>query len=194
LRTDSRFARCFAALALLAPLGACRQDMHQQPKVVPFGASAFFADGRGARAFVEGAVPRGEPVVDALLHTGKTADGKLAEKFPFVVTGEVLRRGRERYDIYCSPCHARTGDGDGMIVRRGYRRPPSFHDERLRSAPPGHFVDVVTNGFGAMPDYAAQVAPRDRWAIVAYIRALQLSQHAALGDVPPDERKKLEGE
>ncbi len=114
-----------------------------------------------------------------------------ATTFPFPVTKEVMDRGEERYNIFCAVCHSRTGDGLGMVVRRGYRRPPSFHDDRLRQAPPGYLFDVITNGFGAMPDYAAQITPRDRWAIVAYIRALQLSQQGTLADVPPEERDKL---
>ena len=182
-----------ALVLALLPLAGCRQDMHDQPKPKPYRASDFFADGRSSRPRVEGTVARGEGVIDAHLQTGKTADGKLAETFPFPVTRDVLLRGRERYDIFCSPCHARSGEGDGAIVRRGYRRPPSFHMERLHQAPPGHFFDVITNGFGAMPDYSAQIPPRDRWAIVAYIRALQLSQRASLADLTPEERQKLEG-
>jgi mono/diheme cytochrome c family protein len=120
-------------------------------------------------------------------------NGQLADTFPFPVTAEVLSRGRERFDIFCSPCHDRTGSGDGMIVRRGYKRPPSYHIDRLRDMPAGYFFDVTTNGFGAMSDYRSQIPERDRWAIVAYVRALQLSQHAAIEDVPPSERPKLEG-
>jgi mono/diheme cytochrome c family protein len=119
-------------------------------------------------------------------------DGADATVFPFAIDEQVLRRGQERFDIYCSPCHARTGEGDGMIVRRGYRRPPSYHSDRLRTAPVGHFFDVMTNGFGAMPDLAAQVKTDDRWAIAAYIRVLQLSAHASLGDVPVAERAELD--
>ncbi|MBP7571162.1 MAG: cytochrome c [Acidobacteria bacterium] len=164
--------------------------MHDQPKYTPLRQSDFFADGRAARPLVEGTVARGLLNEDELLISGKT-DGKLATEFPFPVTAEVVARGRERYDVFCSPCHDRTGAGNGMIVRRGYRAPPSFHQDRLRQAPPGHFVDVMTNGFGAMPDYRSQVPPRDRWAITAYIRALQLSANATLSEVPPAEREKL---
>ena len=128
---------------------------------------------------------RGHLDDDAAFYTGKGPDGKPLDAFPFPVTKEVIERGQERFNIYCSPCHGRLGNGDGMIVRRGFRHPPSYHIDRLRSRPNGYIYDVITNGFGAMPDYAAQIAPRDRWAIVAYIRALQLSQNATVNDVPP---------
>jgi len=179
-------------VCLLATLtGACRQDMHDQPKYVPLRESTFFADTRSARPLVEGTVARGQLNEDTLRYTGKV-DGADATVFPFPVDEKVLRRGQERFNIYCSPCHARTGEGDGMVVRRGYRRPPSYHTDRLRSAPIGHFFDVITNGFGAMPDLAAQVRTDDRWAIAAYIRVLQLSEHAALDDVPADRRGDLD--
>ncbi len=180
-----------AALLAAAAFAACRQDMHDQPKYIPLRQSTFFADERSARPVVAGTVARGQLREDALLYTGKI-DGADATVLPFPADEALLRRGRERFDIFCSPCHARTGEGDGMIVRRGYRRPPSLHDERLRNAPIGHFFDVMTNGFGAMPDYAAQVPPEDRWAIAAYIRALQLSAHASIADVPPADRARLE--
>ena len=168
----------------------CRQDMHDQPKYVPLRESAFFGDARSARPLVEGTVARGHLREDSLLYTGKvgTAD---AAMFPFAVDERVMSRGRERFDIYCAPCHGRKGQGDGMVVRRGYRRPPTYHQDRLRDAPVGHFFDVITNGFGAMPDYASLIKPEDRWAIVAYVRALQLSEHALLADVPTSEREKL---
>jgi len=169
----------------------CRRDMQDQPKYIPLRASTFFSDDRSARPLVEGTVARGHLHEDTLLETGKIGNDD-ATVFPFAVDGGVLARGRERYDIYCSPCHGRTGAGDGMIVRRGFRRPPSYHDDRLRNAPVGHFVDVMTNGFGAMADYRQQVEARDRWAIAAYIRALQLSEHATLADVPPEERGRLQ--
>ena len=178
------------ALAAAALLGGCRQDMHNQPKFIPLRESDFYADHRSARPLVDGTVARGHLDSDELLTTGKV-NGQDATEFPWPVTSQMMARGRERFDIYCSPCHDRTGSGDGMIVRRGYRRPPSFHIERLRQAPVGHFFDVMTNGFGAMPDYREQVPVPDRWAIVAYIRALQASQHATLDDVPPGERNAL---
>jgi Cytochrome C oxidase, cbb3-type, subunit III len=170
---------------------ACRQDMHDQPNYSAYEESRFFADGSSARPLVAGTVPRGHLNEDALLYTGKE-NGETATIFPFPVTERVMARGQERFDIYCAPCHGRTGQGDGMIVRRGYRRPPSMADERLRDAPVGHFFDVISNGFGAMPDYAAEIKVADRWAIVAYVRALQLSAHAPLEDVPAAERSKLD--
>ena len=183
-----------AAWLVLALLAAgCRQQMDDQPRYEPLEASRFFPDGQSSRPRVEGTVARGELHADAALYTGKTG-GQLVEKLPVPLTADLLARGRERYDIYCSPCHDRLGTGKGMIVRRGYREPPSLHIERLRQAPAGHFFDVTTNGFGAMPAYAHQVAVRDRWAIVAYIRALQRSQRATLADVPPAERQALETE
>jgi mono/diheme cytochrome c family protein len=171
-------------------LSGCRQDMHDQPKYIPLRQSTFFSDSRSARPFVAGTVARGQLREDTLLHTGKV-NGADADAFPFPIDATVMARGRERFDIYCSPCHGRTGQGNGMIVRRGYRAPPTYHQDRLRSAPAGHFFDVMTNGFGAMPDYAAQIKVADRWAIAAYIRALQLSEHAAVADVPTAERDKL---
>ena len=158
--------------------------MHDQPKYVPLRQSSFFGDNRSARPLVAGTVARGHLRDDALLYTGKV-NGADATIFPFPIDANVMARGRERFDIFCSPCHGRTGQGDGMIVRRGFRRPPTFHQDRLRSAPVGQLFDVITNGFGAMPDYAVQVRPEDRWAIIAYVRALQFSQHTAANDVPP---------
>jgi len=165
--------------------------MHDQPKYVPLRESAFFGDSRSARPIVPGTVARGRLNDDALLYTGKI-NGADADVFPYPITDAVLARGQERFNIYCSPCHGRTGQGDGMVVRRGYRHPPAFDIERLRQTPVGHFFDVMTNGFGAMPDYAAQVKPSDRWAIAAYIRALQLSAHATLADVPAPDRTRLQ--
>ena len=170
---------------------ACRRDMHDQPKYIPLRQSAFFGDERSARPLVPGTVARGHLHEDTLLETGKAGSDD-ATVFPFRVDAQVLARGQERFDIYCSPCHGLTGAGDGMVVRRGFRRPPSYHDERLRNAPIGHFIDVMTNGFGAMADYRQQVDARDRWAIAAYIRALQLSEHATINDVPAADRGKLQ--
>jgi mono/diheme cytochrome c family protein len=178
---------------LVIAAGACRQDMHDQPKYIPFRQSTFFDDARSARPIVAGTVARGQLHEDALLYTGKIG-GADADVFPFTVDDQVMSRGRERYDIYCAPCHGRTGSGDGMIVRRGYRRPPSYHDDRLRSAALGHYFDVITNGFGAMPDYQAQIPADDRWAIIAYVRALQLSAHASPSDVPPAALERLQRE
>lgn len=195
MRTDtSTLTAPFALIVVLvmAVMGSgCRQDMHDQPKYIPFRESTFFGDARSARAPVAGTVARGQLHDDPLLDTGQV-DKADATVFPFPVDERLLARGRERYDIFCAPCHGRTGIGDGMIVRRGYRRPPSIHDERLRNVAVGHFIDVMANGFGAMPDYSDQVGARDRWAIAAYIRALQLSQHATLADVPAPERGRLQ--
>lgn len=173
-------------------LAACRQDMHDQPRFEAFEENLFFANGSSDRPQVEGTVARGQLESDELLYHG-TEDGKPAERFPFPVTREVLERGRERFDIHCAVCHDRSGHGRGPAVQRGFRSPPSFHDERLRQAPPGHFFDVITNGFGAMFDCADRVAPRDRWAIVAYIRALQESQNVPVGELPPEVQKDLGG-
>ena len=179
-------------VGLLTLLVGCRQDMHDQPKYEPLEASQFFADGRSARPLVPDTVARGQLKPDEHLYSGKSGDAHVTT-FPFPVTRQVLERGKERYIIFCSPCHDRVGSGQGMVVRRGYTRPNSFHTDRLRQAPPGYFFDAITNGFGVMPAYAAQVSVRDRWAIIGYIRALQLSQRAALSDVPPEERAKLQG-
>jgi mono/diheme cytochrome c family protein len=190
----SAFGAKAAALIVLFGIstsGACRRDMHDQPKYIPLRESTFFSDDRSARPIVAGTVARGLLRDDPLLYTGKV-DGMDATVFPFPVDEKTMARGRERYDIYCSPCHGRTGSGDGMIVQRGYRRPPSLHLDRLREAPVGHFFDVISNGFGAMPDYATQVRAEDRWAIIAYIRALQLSEHAPVTAVPPDRRAALD--
>jgi len=177
--------RQFAPLGLLAVLlfVGCRQDMHDQPRFKPLAKSDFYADLRSARAPVEGTVARGQLHEDTYFYTGKVGSNP-GDYMPFPVTPAVLARGRERFDIYCAPCHSRLGDGNGMIVQRGFRSPPSYHTDRLRKAPLGYFFDVMTNGFGAMPEYASQIPPADRWAIVSYIRALQLSQNATQANVP----------
>jgi mono/diheme cytochrome c family protein len=180
-----------ALVAAWSFTSACRQDMHDQPKFIPLRSSGFFADGRSERPLIEGTVARGHLDDDSAYYTGKGPGGKPLDAFPFPVTGDVIARGRQRFDIYCSPCHGRLGDGDGMIVRRGFRRPPSYHIDRLRNAPDGYLYGVISTGFGAMQDYAAQIEPRDRWAIVAYIRALQLSQNATIADVPAEARAQL---
>jgi len=162
---------------------ACRQDMHDAPRYKAYARSDFFGDERSARPLVEGTVARGQLDEDELYYTGKKG-GVFTTTLPLPLDAALLARGRQRYGIYCTPCHGLAGKGDGMVVRRGYRKPSSFHDQKLREQPAGYFFDVMTNGFGAMPDYAAQVQVRDRWAIVAYIRALQLSQHATRADVP----------
>jgi mono/diheme cytochrome c family protein len=177
------------AIAVVA-LNGCRQDMHNQPKYIPLRDSNYFPNGSSARPLVEDTVARGTLEDDEAFFTGKEG-GKEVDTLPFPLTKEVLDRGEQRFNIYCSPCHDIAGTGQGMIVRRGYRQPPSYHIDRLRQVPIGHFFDVMTNGFGAMPDYRAQVAPRDRWAIAAYVRALQLSQHAMAAEIPAEDRQKL---
>lgn len=173
-------------LAVLA-LAACRQDMHDQPRFKPLARSDFYSDLRSARPPVEGTVARGQLHEDSYFYTGKMGNAP-GDYMPFAVNEEVLARGQERFNIYCSPCHSELGDGNGVIVQRGYRAPPSYHTDRLRKAPLGYFFDVMTNGFGAMPEYASQIPTRDRWNIVAYIRALQLSQNATATDVPAGQK------
>jgi mono/diheme cytochrome c family protein len=179
--------RKFVGLGLLLILAGCRQEMYDQPKVKPLGESDFYSDLRSARPQVDGTVARGQLHEDTYLYTGKI-NGNPGDYMPFPVTEEVLARGHERFNIYCAPCHSRTGDGNGMVPQRGLKHPPTYHQDRLRKAPLGYFFDVMTNGFGVMPDYSAQIQPRDRWCIVAYIRALQLSQNATQADVAAGEK------
>jgi mono/diheme cytochrome c family protein len=198
-RLAGRRALTLALGVLLLMAAGCErtgpsfQQMGRQPKYDPYEPSEFFADGQSARPRIPGTVARGELTSNPFLDTGKIG-GTDGDGFPFPVTQQVLDRGNERFNIYCSVCHGRVGDGNGMIPSRGYRRPPSFHTESLRAAKTGHFFDVMTNGFGSMPSYAVQVPVRDRWAIIAYIRALQLSQHATINDVPAANRSELGGE
>jgi mono/diheme cytochrome c family protein len=166
--------------------------MQDQPKNKPQSASAFFADGSSVRPPVDDTVARGQARTDGYYYTG-LVNGTPVAAFPSPVTREQIDRGHERYDIYCAVCHGLTGDGDGIIVQRGFPQPPSFNTAALRNAPIGHFYDVITNGYGVMYPYASRVAPADRWAIAAYIRALQLSQHAAPQDVPPTVLPSLGG-
>jgi len=165
--------------------------MHDQPYYRPLNQSDFFADERSARSLPAGTVARGQLRQDAYFYTG-TMGGQPGDVMPFPINERVLRRGQERFNIYCAPCHGMTGEGNGMIVQRGFRRAASFHERRLQEAPVGYFVDVMTSGFGAMPDYSAQISPHDRWTIVSYIRALQLSQRATVADVPADQRGQLQ--
>jgi Cytochrome C oxidase, cbb3-type, subunit III len=188
LRRAGVLVSLIAAAALIA---GCRQDMHIQPKYEPLDPSSFFPDGRSAREPVPGTVARGELRINEALYTGKI-NGVPVDSFPFPITAKDLERGRERFNIYCTPCHDYTGSSNGMVVRRGFPPPPSYHIDRLRNAPVGHFFDVMTNGYGTMYSYASRVSVKDRWRIAAYIRALQLSQHATLNDVPEKERTKLE--
>ena len=204
-----RSAICLALVFLCLFSAGCRRDMQDQPKMKPYRGTNFFGDGLSARPPVEGTVARGYLRTDTEFYTGKKnkALGSLATRapaanasasganafpddvdvFPFPISGDTVNRGRQRYDIFCTVCHGKTGNGDGMIVRRGFRRAASFHDDRLRTAPVGHFFDAITNGWGAMPSYASQIPVQDRWAIVAYIRALQASQNvkSATGTASP---------
>ena len=177
----NKFA-AFGAMAATLVLAGCRQDMQDQPKFFPQRGTTLYPDGRSVRPQVANTVARSQLNQDSYYATG-LVDGKEADGMPFPATAQVLERGQERYNIYCTPCHSRVGNGEGMIVQRGYNKAGNFHTERLRTAPLGHFFHVMTNGYGAMPDYASQVTPADRWAIVAYIRALQLSQNAKDSDV-----------
>ena len=189
-----RLDRCLpvlGAVAVALALAGCRQDMHDAPRYEPLEASTFFANGQASRMLVANTVPRGLLRADTHLNEGRI-DGQLATTFPMAVTPAVMQRGQERFNVFCSPCHGGTGSGNGMVVQRGFRAPPSYHEDRLRNAPVGYFFDVMTNGFGAMQDYASQVPVADRWAIAAYIRALQLSQRATLADVPADRRAELD--
>jgi len=196
LKSSRRYARLRIAAWIGAAaflLGGCRLDMHVQPKYLPYKPTTFFADGRSERPMVPGTVARGDLRLDSLLFSG-TENGAESNRFPFPITKADLERGRERFNIYCTPCHDYTGSGDGMIVQRGFPHPPSFHSDRLRAAPVGHFFGVMTNGFGAMYSYADRVDVADRWRIAAYIRVLQLSRNATLDDVPEAERSKLAAE
>ncbi len=178
-------------LLLVLSLNSCRQQMANGPRYRTYQESGFFPDGTSARPLPEGTIPLEREHGELLLNG--TEDGKPAQIFPFPVTMEVLQRGQQRFNIFCTPCHDHLGTGLGMAVLRGFRQPPpSFHIDRLRTAPPGYFFDVMTNGFGAMPSYAAQIPARDRWAIIAYVRALQLSRNSSIEDVPVDEKAKLE--
>ncbi|MBK7644481.1 MAG: cytochrome c [Planctomycetes bacterium] len=184
---------------LAAGLSACRQDMHDQPRKKPQSASAFFADGKTARNFVPGTIPHDATddlhandnrwlAEDEAFYTGKL-DGKLVETFPLKVDAELLERGRNRFTVTCTPCHGRLGNGEGTAVARGMKQPPSYHIERLVKSPPGYFFDVMTNGFASMYDVADRVNPKDRWAIVAYIRALQLSETIKYDELSAQEKQ-----
>lgn len=200
MRPDQRFptrrrllAASLAASALLAAAG-CRQNMHNQAKVEPYEESDFFDDGVGSRPLPANTVARGDLRADAGVYTGLGRDRQPLAAPPFPVTREVLKRGQERFDVFCSPCHSRVGDGEGMIVQRGYKRPTSFHDPRLRGSEVGYFFNVMTEGYGVMPSYAPQIPVRDRWAIAAYIRVLQYSQNARRADLAPEPWTRVQAE
>jgi hypothetical protein len=182
--------RLWIAAAVIG-LAACRQDMQNQPKYKDLRGSAFFEDKRSARPLVEDTVARGFLDADTRFTTGKE-NGQPIATLPVPLSRALLERGKQRYGIYCTPCHGLTGNGLGIVVQRGFRRPPSFHIDRLREAPVGYFFDVETRGFGAMMDYSAQIPPADRWAIAAYLRALQLSQRTTVADVSASARAALD--
>jgi mono/diheme cytochrome c family protein len=172
---------------------ACRQDMQDQPKYKPLHESNFFPDHRSERPQIDGTVARGHLRIDQARYAGKFGPDDVTT-FPWPITRQDLNRGQQRYNIYCSPCHSRVGDGLGMIVLRGFRQPPSYHIQRLKDAPVGHFFDVITNGFGSMPSYASRVSPDDRWRVIAYVRVLQFAEGASLSDVPADQRNNIEAQ
>lgn len=174
-----------AALGATSLLTACgiRLDMHDQPKYKPLQENDFYADKSASRQLVPGTVARGQLATDELFYTGKI-NGQEADQFPYPVTQQMLERGRERFNIYCSVCHSRIGDGNGMVVQRGFKRPPDYTEDKLMKAPVGHFVNVMTNGFGSMSEYKSQLSIQDRWAVAAYIRALQLARKGSASDVP----------
>lgn len=182
-----------SAVVLILLVAGCDQAMSVQPKRRPLAESRFFEDGRSSRPPVAGTIAQGQLKLDPHLYRGLIGT-EPADSFPFPMTREILERGRQRYDIFCSPCHDRTGSGQGRIVARGFRAPPSYHLDRLRQAKPGQLFDVITRGFGAMQGYGDEIPARDRWDIVAWIRVLQETRVASLGDLPSDERKRLEAE
>lgn len=182
---------CIAASLALAAGTGCRRDMQDQPKVLPLRASHFFADGRSARPIPPGTIARDELNDTDPVHTGADESGFL-NHIPVTVDKAMLQRGEQRYDIYCTPCHGMLGDGNGMVTRRGFKWPANLQSDRARNAPPGYLYQVISNGYGAMPDYGDQISVQDRWDIVAYMRALQLSRHASINDVAANERTQLE--
>ena len=194
--TDARALRGAAAaacaLALCLAASGCRQDMHNQPRYKPLAESDFYPDGRASRTPPAGTVPRGGLRADRALYTGIGADGAFVREIPVPVARPLLERGRERFNIFCSPCHDQTGGGRGMIVQRGFKQPEPYSAERLRAQPIGYFYDVMTNGFGQMSSYAVQVPPEDRWAIAAWIRVLQVASHAPFQELPAPDREAVE--
>jgi len=185
-----RSAILFSLFSILGATTGCRRDMFDQPKSNPLRENNFFADNSAARLLPPHTVARADLQNDPAYDSG-TIGTNLVTTFPFPITREILERGRQRFEINCAPCHGQTGEGDGIIVQRGFPAPPSYHIERLRTAPVGHFFDVMTRGYGVMFSCATRVTPADRWAIAAYIRALQLSEHATVADVPADEIAKM---
>ena len=196
MKSRREMQRAFGIALLVAGVAgatACRQDMHDTPRFEPLEKSDFYDDHRSERPIIEDTVPRGWLMADDAFATGKV-NGQFVAELPAAVplSLDLLKRGEGRFNIYCSPCHGRTGEGNGIVVQRGYKQPPSYFDARLRAQPIGYFYDVISHGFGAMPDYAAQIQPQDRWAVAAYIRALQVSRHANVADVPAADRPQLD--
>jgi mono/diheme cytochrome c family protein len=188
----SAFQRTCGAMLLTAALAlGCRNEMYDQAKAKPLSESTFFRDGANARPLPPNTVPRGFLRDDKAMYAGIAPSGSFVTELPIPLSRALLDRGRQRFDIFCAPCHGKQGGGQGMIVQRGFKQPSSFHVERLRDQPIGYFFDVMTQGFGEMSSYASQVPPEDRWAIAAYVRALQLSQHAPVAELLPDDKKKL---
>ncbi len=188
--SHSRWSTLATGLVAISLISACRRDMQVQPKYVALSPSSFFVDGRSARPIPAHTIARGHLNDDDAFHTG-AVKGVFLATFPRPITHQLLERGQQRFNIFCTPCHGPLGDGDGMVARRGFKVPANLHNDRLRHAPPGYLFQVISNGYGAMPDYDNQIHVADRWAIIAYIRALQLSQNATVADVPPQERKTL---
>lgn len=189
--------RLVGSLALVGiglATGGCRQDMHDQPRFEPLEATTVFANGAASRPMIEGTVARGQLQDDRLFYTGRTTEDQFVTELPIPLTRELLERGQTRFNAFCSPCHGRVGYGDGMVVQRGFKHPMSFHELRLRESPVGYFFHIMTNGFGDMSSYAAQIPVTDRWAIVAYIRALQLSQHAPVENLSAEDLERVEAE
>ena len=191
MRRSSRSIFVCASVLLQA---GCRQDMHDQPKYKPLSVSSFFADGRSARPIPVGTVSRDQLDETDSMHTGNAPNGDFLDAIPMPVTEALLRRGQERYDIFCTPCHDLLGTGHGMVAQRGFKIPSDLNSDRVRQLPPGYIFQVITNGYQAMPDYEDQVPVEDRWAIVAYLRALELSRHATMAEVPPESRSQLEAQ
>jgi len=191
LQTIRKAGLICAVFCLSLLVTSCTMTMKDQPRIDPYEPNVFFPDGQSARLPVADTVPYNEANTDEALYTGQV-DGQYVEEFPFLITKEGLEYGQQRYDINCAPCHGYTGDGDGMIVQRGFRQPPSFNQDRLRDAPPGYFFYAISNGFGSMPSYANRIPVHDRWLIIAYIEALQLSQHASVTELPREDVDKLE--
>ena len=190
MRANSTATSLMLAVALTT--GACRQDMHDQAKFEPLEESSFFDNGMSSRPPVEGTIAREMPPEKTAFHTGRTPNDEFVTELPVALDRDLLERGHSRFDAFCSPCHGRTGNGLGMIVQRGFKQPTSFHDPRLRESPVGYYFDVMSNGFGQMSSYASQIPTQDRWAIAAYISALQLSQNIPVDSLSAEEQRQLD--